>query len=81
MIVSPAPYQTEQEGNAVSVARQGLGEIVPFNQLYNDPQKVFKKILQVIEDYENYRKNVLKIRKILINLKGLNKLIDLVVGE
>ncbi len=80
MLISPAPFQTEQEGNAVSVERLGIGMKVPYTHLLLNPEYVIKKIFHIYGSLEVLFDNILKVRKEMLRLKGINGIIEYVVG-
>ncbi len=78
MLVVPAPNQTEQEGNAVSVNRLGVGSYVSYITYYKNPPMVANKIEKMFSNMDDYRNNLKKVREILINIKGINRIIEFI---
>lgn len=76
MLVVPAPKQTEQEGNAISVKRLGIGSYVSYVKYYKEPFEVSRKIDGMISNIDEYVSNIKVIRKILININGFERVIE-----
>jgi len=80
MLVVPAPNQTEQEGNAVSVSRLGIGSYIPYTLYYKKPEETVKKIKSMFIEIDNYLANLSRLREIMINIKGMDKIIEFIKG-
>ncbi len=80
IIVTPAPYQTEQEVNAISVERLGIGTILPYNKLICDDNYLRKILPSILENVYDMSSNIIAMRSIMKRLKGVNKVIEYLVG-
>ncbi len=78
MLVVPAPNQTEQEGNAISVSRLGIGSYIPYTSYYKKPSETVLKIEDMLSKIDGYRHNLRRIREVLINIKGIDMIIEFI---
>lgn len=76
MLVVPAPKQTEQGGNAVSVKRLGVGSYIPYIKYYKEPVETSKKIIGMLSNVDEYVSNLKMIRDLLININGFDRVIE-----
>jgi len=71
MVVVPAEGQTEQEGNAESVARLGIGEYVRSCELAREPRLLVEAVARIFEDYDRYVRRLAAVRRVLVGCGGL----------
>jgi len=77
MIVIPASGQTEQQGNALSVSKLGIGVHIDYLDLLKRPELLLNAIEQVLNHYEEYLRRLDIIRRILINAGGITSLMKI----
>lgn len=78
MLVVPAPHQTEQEGNAVSVYRLGIGSYISYTKYYRNPSMVVNRIEEILSKVDEYMNSLGKIRRVMLNIKGVDKIIGFI---
>jgi len=79
LLVSPAPRQTEQEGNAVSVKRNNIGELVPYDVLVDDPEYAARTVFKFLENLDPYYDEVQKARHMGFKIGGIRKAIEILL--
>ncbi len=80
MIISPAPMQTEQEGNAASVKRMGLGEVIPYHELLGNLDAAPRIVEDMLLNIDGYFENLEKVRKVALQAGGVEKAVDILLS-
>jgi len=80
MIIMPAINQTEQIENARRVQELGIGRYLNYSIFLKNGVSLWKMIENIFEDYDIYLRNIFRLRKILIDSGGIDKVISL-IGE
>jgi len=79
MLVSPAPRQTEQENNGLSVERLGIGRLVPYQVLSRDPDRVVERIVDMIANIDSYVSRITDVRAVALEAGGIEGAVNALI--
>ncbi len=79
MLVSPAPRQTEQENNGLSVERLDIGRLVPYQTMSLDPDLAVGMVVDLVNNVDEYVSRVLDIRDVALETGGIEGAINALI--